>query len=116
MKRIKTLKKNYEFKYVLSKGDFYCEKLLTGYIKSNTKNENVIGIAVSSKYGKAVKRNKVKRLIRANYQLIKPELIEGYNIVFLLNKSAANYDVDFYGIKEDMEKIFRKAGLIKGKK
>ena len=116
MKRIKTLKKNYEFKYVLSKGDFYCEKLITGYIKSNNKNENVLGIAVSSKYGKAVKRNRVKRLIRANYQAFLPELSKGFNIVFLLNKNASNYDVDFYGIKEDMEKIFRKAGLIEGKK
>ena len=42
MKKIKTLKKNYEFKNVLSKGKFFVGKYVTIYIKNNKKNENYV--------------------------------------------------------------------------
>ena len=68
MRKIKTLKKNYEFQNVLSKGKFYVGKQITIYISTNKLDENVIGIAVSTKACNAVKRNHIKRLIRENYR------------------------------------------------
>ena len=50
-----TLKKNYEFKNVLTKGKYYNGNYIDIYIKKNNKNFNYIGIAVSVKVGKAVK-------------------------------------------------------------
>ena len=44
MKKIKTLKKNYEFQNVLSKGKFYIGKQITIYITKNKLDSNVIGI------------------------------------------------------------------------
>lgn len=113
MKKIETLKKNYEFKYVLSKGVFNKGKYLTIYVKENKKNMNVIGIAVNRKTGKAVRRNYAKRLIRENYRLLKNDLKQGYNIVFLLNKNAEIKEIDFYKIQEDMVKLLTKADLFK---
>lgn len=116
MRKINTLKKNYEFKYVLSKGKFYRGKYLTIYIKENMKNMNVIGIAVNTKAGKAVKRNHAKRLIREGYRLLKNNLKTGNNIVFLLNKNVEIEKLDFFNIQNDMINIFNKANLIeKGK-
>ena len=54
-----TLKKNYEFKNVLTKGKYYNGNYIDIYIKKNNKKINYIGIAVSVKVGKAVKRNMV---------------------------------------------------------
>jgi len=113
MKKINTLKKNYEFRNVLSKGKFYCGKYITVYIKQNNIKKNVIGIAVNTKVGKAVKRNKIKRLIRENYRLIKNNIFEGNNIVFLWNKNAKINDVNFFEIKKDFLNIFQKANLFK---
>ena len=66
MKKLKTLKKNYEFKNVLNKGKFYTGKQIIVYINNNKSNENIIGIAVSSKVGKAVKRNQKESYKKIN--------------------------------------------------
>lgn len=112
MKKIKTLKKNYEFQNVLSKGKFYIGKQITIYITKNKINANVIGIAISTKTCHAVKRNRIKRLIRENYRLIKDNLKQGYNIVFLWNKRDLVENANFYIIKEDMKRLLEKAELL----
>lgn len=112
MKKIKTLKKNYEFKNVLNKGKFYLGKQIIIYISKNEINENRIGIAISTKLCKATKRNRLKRLIRENYRLIKDNMKQGYNIVFLWNKKADFRDANFSIIEKDMKSIFNKLGIL----
>ena len=112
MRKIKTLKKNYEFQNVLSKGKFYVGKQITIYISTNKLDENVIGIAVSTKACNAVKRNHIKRLIRENYRLIKNDLKKGNNIVFLWNKKVKAEEADYYIIKKYMNKLLQKANLL----
>ena len=68
MKRIKTLKMNYEFKNVFDKGKYYVNDQVIVYVLKNKLEYNRIGIAVSTKLGHAVKRNRIKRLIRSAYQ------------------------------------------------
>ena len=112
MRKIKTLKKNYEFQNVLSKGKFYIGKQITIYISKNKLNENRIGIAISTKVCNAVKRNRIKRLIRENYRLIKNNLKQGNNIVFLWNKKDIVENASFNIIKNDMDILLKKAGLL----
>ena len=68
MKQTVMLKKNYEFKIVLTKGRFYIGKQLKIVILKNGKNFKTLGIAVSTKNGKAFQRNKAKRLIREAFK------------------------------------------------
>ena len=112
MKKMQTLKKNYEFENVLKQGKFYVGNQITIYITKNKENKNIFGIAISKKTCKAVKRNYIKRKIRENYRLIEKNLKKGYNIVFLWNKKVLIEDANFHIIKEDMEKLFKKAGLL----
>ncbi len=112
MRKIKTLKKNYEFKNVLSKGKFYISKHVTMYVKNNNKKENYVGIAVSTKLGKAVVRNRVKRLIRESYRLEKNSIKKGFDIVFLWNKKAIIEDVSCNDIHSEIIELFDKANMV----
>lgn len=114
MKKTKMLKKNYEFKYVLSKGKYYSGKYIEAFIIKQNKQENInfLGIAVSVKTAKAVKRNRIKRLIRENYNLLENSTKSGYNIVFLWKKKANSKEAKFELIQKDMKKIFDKAGIL----
>ena len=112
MRKIKTLKKNYEFKNVLSKGKFYVGKQVSIYVLKNNKESNVIGIAVSTKKCGAVLRNRIKRLIRENYRLIKNNLKQGYDIVFLWTKKGVAKEANYYIIKNDMINLLKKSKLL----
>ena len=58
MKKINTLKKNYEFSNVIKRGNYHVKKQIIVYITKNNKNKNIIGIAISTKLCNAVNINK----------------------------------------------------------
>ena len=112
MKKTKMLKKNYEFKNVLSKGKYYSGSVIEAFIvKSNRKN-NFLGIAISVKIAKAVKRNHIKRLIRENYYLLEESIKPGVMVVFLWKKKADLEKATFKTIKRDMKNILDKADVL----
>ncbi len=113
MKKTKMLKKNYEFKKVLSKGKYYSGKNIEAFIKDNNKNCNFLGLAISVKTGKAVRRNRIKRLIRENYKIFESDIKDGQTIVFLWKKKANIENATFDNIKEDMNSILEKANIKK---
>lgn len=113
MKRIKTLKMNYEFKNVFSKGEYYIGRQVIVYFLENQYDYNRIGIAISSKLCNAVKRNRIKRLIRASYQSFKVyNNKQNYDIVFIWNKKTNIIDASFEKITKDLTKAFVRYGVI----
>ena len=111
MKKTKMLKKNYEFKDVLNRGKYYSGKYIIIYIKKNRKNINLLGIAISSKLGKAVKRNYLKRLIRENYRKIENSIKTGYSMVFLWKKNQEIDQANYKNVEKDIKKIFEEAEI-----
>ena len=113
MKNTKMLKKNYEFKNVLTRGKYYSGKDIEAFIFCNNKNLNYLGLAISVKTSNAVIRNKIKRLIRENYTNIEKKLKKGYSIVFLWKKKSVAKNANFYDIKKDLIYIFEKSNILK---
>ena len=64
MKKTKMLKKNYEFNKIFSKGTYYSGETIEAFVLESNDNINYLGLAISTKSGKAYQRNRVKRLIR----------------------------------------------------
>ncbi len=77
------LRKNYQFNYVYKNGKSVNDKNLVIVFCHNKNGKPKIGFSVSKKYGKAVKRNKVKRrlkeIINKRYNFLNTK----YNYIFL---------------------------------
>ena len=113
MKKTEMLKKNYEFKKVLTKGKFYTKNIIEIVILKNNKKANLLGIAIGTKNGKAFQRNRAKRIIRESYTKLEDKLIEGNSIVILMNKNFCINDMRFSEVYEEMLKILKKAKVLK---
>ena len=113
MKNTVMIKKNYEFKTFFSKGNFFYGNSIHMYIHKNSSNINKLGIAISKKQGKAVQRNRIKRLIRENYKIFEERIGIGNNIIIIVNKNKKTEDMSYYDVKKDFEQILLKAGVLK---
>lgn len=112
MKKTVMLKKNYEFKKVLSKGKYYSGEYVEALILANPKGKNTLGIAINRKIGSAVTRNKMKRLFRESYYSLENSLQEGQEIVLLWKKNQSTENATYQNIKKDMFYIFDKAKIL----
>lgn len=113
MKKTKMLKKNYEFRNILSKGKYYSGAYIEAFIKKNEKQtQNYLGIAIGVKIAKATKRNYIKRLIRENYRNYEDSITTGNSIVFLWKKKMDVKKANYKNIKQDMYRIFDKANIL----
>ena len=82
MKKTIILKKNYEFNTTFKRGKYFSGKLIECFYIKNNKKLNYYGIAVSSKLCNAVKRNRIKRVIRECYRNLENCIDTGNVIVF----------------------------------
>lgn len=112
MKNTIIIKKNYEFKKFFSRGKFFYGDTINMYIHKTKSSVNKLGIAVSKKHGKAVNRNRLKRLIRENYKNFEEKIGVGNNIIILVGNKKNPKEINYYDIKSDFEKILLKAGVL----
>ena len=105
------LKKNTEFKTVLSKGAYCADNRLVLYALPNARGENYFGVSVGKKLGKSVKRNRVKRLIREAVRAQAALLRPGHDIVILARPGAAGEP--FVKIERSLTKLLHRSGLYK---
>jgi ribonuclease P protein component len=107
MKRAYRVKKHQQFVDITSKGRFSKDSHYVVYYVPNQAGLSHLGIQVSKKNGGAVKRNLIKRQIRAiiaeGYDLTKP-----YDIVIIARTS---YDPEKYQAeKEELLKLLASIG------
>ena len=112
MKNTIMIKKNYEFKTLFSKGKFYYGDFIHMYIKKGNSSINKFGIAISKKQGKAVKRNRIKRLIRENYKNFESHIKKGTQILIIINKEKNIEEITFKDIENNFLRTLKKSDIL----
>ena len=105
-----TLKENREFRRAYTRGKSYVSPDLVTYIIKNNSNNLRIGITTGKKIGKAVERNRSRRIIRAAYYKLSDSIRPGYDIVFVARtKTPYRKSTD---ILRSMAKHLKDAGIL----
>ena len=68
MKKTKMLKKNYEFRNVLTKGKHYSGQYIKAFILKNKKQNNFLGLAISTKVRKSKQKEQNKKAPKRKLQ------------------------------------------------
>ena len=76
-----TLKKNSEFRRLYAKGKSAATPYLVLYCRKNRTDRNRVGFTVSTRLGRAVVRNRVRRRLREIVRLSAPAMRTGYDLV-----------------------------------
>lgn len=78
-----TLKLNKDFKRLYYRGKCVCAHCIVVYAQKNKSGRNRLGLTCGKSVGKAVQRNRAKRLMRESYRQLGNDLKTGYDIVIV---------------------------------
>ena len=104
-----SMKNNYEFRRLYSKGRFASTPLMAVYVRKNRTRRNKLGLTVSTKLGNAVVRNRIRRRLREIYRLHEQEILPGFDIV-VVGRSAIS-KADYHRMETDFLRLAEKLGL-----
>ena len=102
MKHTVALKQNHEFRRLYNKGKSAVSPYFVIYCRKNNREMSRLGITTGVKLGNAVKRNRVRRRIRALYRTNEARILPGYDIVVVARTRA------IFGRYADLEDKFRR--------
>lgn len=110
MKHTVALNRNGMFQRLYSKGTSSSDRNIVIYLLPNRQKINRLGITVSKKTGKAVLRNRIKRLIKESYRLNEKSIKAGYDIVIVARRNIIN--VSYWDISTSLVKLMDKLGML----
>lgn len=111
MKNTQSMKLNKDFRRLYYRGKSVVRSNIVVYVQQNRKKYNTLGLTCGKSIGKAVKRNRVKRLMRESYRLLEADINIGYDIVLVARSGAVSRKC--VHILRDLRFAFNKLGLIK---
>lgn len=107
--KIESLKRRREFVRVYSSGRSLANGVAVIYWLKNASPVTRVGFSVSKKIGKAVVRNRLRRLFREAVRLNADKICEGMDIVFVARRVAV--DLKFKDVESALVSLLRRAGL-----
>ncbi len=94
------LRRRRDFEKIFAEGKAFKGPILNAYVLPNSLGHTRIGIVVGRRYGGAVQRNRIKRLLRESYRLNKNLIKVGLDIVIL---PKPNQEVNFKVIEKEFK-------------
>jgi len=110
MKAEKSVKENYEFRRIYRKGKSYVSPYLVLYCQRNRAGRTRLGVTVSTKLGKAVVRNRIRRRFREIWRLNLPEMTPGWDIILVARGRAVT--ATYQKMNKAYRSLLHQAGLL----
>ena len=111
MKMTAPLKENHLFRRAYNKGKTAADSRLALYVRRNGRKANRLGLTVSTKVGRAVVRNRVRRRLREIYRLHEGALAYGCDVVVVARTRAASSD--YHQLEKSFLRLADKLSLLK---
>ena len=110
--KIISIKENHVFRRLYAKGKSAASGTLVLYVRRSGGRPTRLGLTVSTKVGKAVVRNRVRRRLREIYRLHSPAVARGWDIVIVARVRAAG--APYAVLERDFLKLADKLGILRG--
>lgn len=110
--KIISIKENHVFRRLYAKGKSAASGTLVLYVRRTGGRPTRLGLTVSTKVGKAVVRNRVRRRLREIYRLHSPAVARGWDIVIVARVRAAG--APYAVLERDFLKLADKLGILRG--
>jgi ribonuclease P protein component len=110
MKRKFRLQKTKDFERIRAEGRSWANKSLVLSARPNDLTQSRFGFVVSRRIGIAVRRNRVKRLLREAARLRLSRVASGWDIVVIARRGAAG--AGFWELDEALAELLQAAGLL----
>ena len=107
--QINKIKKNKDFAFIYNNSKKVYTRYAIIFIKENNKKEQRFGFVASKKTGKAVQRNRIKRLFREFVKLNKSKFKESSDYIFV-GKSNLKENIKslkYKDIEKDINKVIK---------
>lgn len=110
MKFTNVMTRDYEFRRLYAKGKSAATARIVLYCRKNRLETSRLGFTVSTKIGKAVHRNKIRRRFREIYRLNEQKLSPGWDIV-LVARGKSRYS-EYSQLEADFLHLADKLGIL----
>lgn len=111
MNKTVSIKLNRDFRFLYKRGKSAVSPVLAIYAKKTKNTSNRIGITVSTKVGKAVVRNRVRRRIREAYRINEGRFIDGCDVIIVARVRASS--VSFNDIEKNLLRLSASLGILR---
>ena len=102
------LLKNHEFRRVYRFGRrLRGRHLLVIAHRQRTPTDHRLGLAVSKEHGRAVRRNKIKRIFREAFRLTRPDLPGAYDIILIPQKRPGKFRLE--EVRRELRRLIERA-------
>ena len=110
MKFTTSLRKNHEFRKLYSRGKSAASQYAVVYCRRNGSKENRLGVTVSTKLGRAVQRNRIRRRLKEIYRTNEQKLSAGYDVVIVARMKSK--DTDYHKLESSVLALLEKLRII----